>query len=1030
MQDNFEQTSTINNKYNYYPRNFNPVIFLILITFIVRLLFITKSGYVTDINTFKSWSIALSDNGLKNFYYADMFTDYPPLYMYFLYVIGKIATLVDLAFDSTAFTILIKLNAIIFDTITVVLLYKIGCKKLLSKNAFIIALAYSINPAIFVDSAIYGQIDSFYALLIALSIYFVSKDNGTSKSLINKNYIISYLIFTLAVLAKPQSFIFTPLYIFLFIHFFFTKYSKKQKLYTSIASILSCILLFIIVIKPFIMGFDVMTIINQYVGTLSQYDYTTLNAYNFYALIGKNFVDANGILFFNIPYKTFGTFTIVFFTILTFYFLYDNRENKFSYFFACAFLNTSTYMFSIKMHERYLFITLLLLLLTYIYNNDKRLLYLFITFSITLYINCTDVIKLSIYDFNYDVLKDGLRIIPYINIAGFIYMFYIFLNYQTTKYYDVKDIDFDNKFYYEVSGVDTSKNPKIVVTKKDILYLGLIIIVYSIIAFYNLGINNNPDSALHANNGDTLTVDFDKSHNVKYINTLLGVRDNKDIIVKLFDEKSNSFIEKNFTYPSVFKWEKEELDCITDSITIEFKSNDTYFQEISFLDENENVIPLTVTGVTHNLTMEEAKKGFDEQSLVQSESTYLNSTYFDEIYHPRTAYEFVHKLKPYENTHPPLGKDIMALSINAFGMSPFAYRLPGVISGILMLPVIYVFALFIFKKTNFALFTTALLSLDFMHFSQTRLATIDSFSTLFIMAMFLFMYLYYKSNFYTDNNKRLLVYLFFSGLFMGLSVSTKWTGVYAGIGAGIIFFITLFNRYNEYIYEKYTDTVNVTKDFFNKTYKTCLWCVLFFVIIPTIIYFISYIPFANALDMPLIKTVIDNQGDMLSYHSNLVSTHPYASDYYTWLIMLRPVYYYANTFSDTIIAGISGFGNPIIWYSGTIAVIYTFTRLKTENAKTALFLLIAYFSLLLPWAFVPRTMYMYHYFPCTIFMILMISNMMNEIFKTTKNKYVIIYIAIAVILFIMFYPVISGMPVAKYYVKILKFLPTWALGPV
>lgn len=1030
MQDNIENIPTINSKYKYYPRNFNPIIVLISITLLVRLLFITKTGYITDINTFKSWSIALADNGLKNFYYADMFTDYPPLYMYFLYVIGKISTFLNLAFDSTAFTVLIKLNAVIFDTITVVLLYKIGCKKLLSKSAFLIALVYSLNPAIFVDSAIYGQVDSFYALLIAASIYCVTKDDGTSKSLINKNYLVSYLIFTLAVLAKPQSFIFTPLYIFLFIHFLFTKYSKKQKLCTSIVSILSCILLFIIVIKPFIKGFDIMTIIIQYIGTLSQYDYTTLNAYNFYALIGKNFVDANGILFFNITYANFGTYTIVFFTILTFCFLYENRANKFAYFFACAFLNTSTYMFSIKMHERYLFITLLLLLLTYIYNNDKRLLILFATFSLTLYINCTDVIKLSMYDFNYDLLKVGLGIIPFINMAGFIYMFYIFINYQTTKYFDVKDIDFENEFYYEVSGPNLDKKDKIVVSKKDILCLSLLVILYSFVAFYNLGINNNPTSTLCANNGDTLTVNFDKTYDVKYINVLVGARENKDIVVKLFDEKTNSFIEKNINYTSVFKWEKEELNATTDSITLEFKSNYTYFQEISFLDKNNNVIPLTVTDATHNLTLEEANKGFDEQSLVQIESTYLNSTYFDEVYHPRTAYEFVNNLRPYENTHPPLGKDIMALSIKAFGMSPFAYRLPGVIAGILMLPVIYIFALFMFRKTDFALFTTALLSLDFMHFSQTRLATIDSFSTLFIMTMFLFMYLYFRSNFYTDSNKKLLLYLLFSGLFMGLSVSTKWTGVYAGIGIGIIFFITLFQRYNEYVYEKYTDTVSVTKDFYKKTYKTCLWCVLFFVIIPTIIYFISYIPFANSLEIPLFKAVIDNQGDMLSYHSNLVSTHPYASDYYTWLIMLRPVYYYANTFANGLIAGISGFGNPIIWYSGTIAVIYTFTRLKTENAKTALFLLIAYFSLLLPWAFVPRTMYMYHYFPCTIFMILMISNMFNEIFKTTKNKYVIIYLAIAVILFIMFYPVISGMPVSKHYVEFLRFLPTWALGPV
>ena len=48
---------------------------------------------------------------------------------------------------------------------------------------------------------------------------------------------------------------------------------------------------------------------------------------------------------------------------------------------------------------------------------------------------------------------------------------------------------------------------------------------------------------------------------------------------------------------------------------------------------------------------------------------------FDEIYHARTAYEHILGMKPYENSHPPLGKLFISLGILAFGMNPFGWRI-------------------------------------------------------------------------------------------------------------------------------------------------------------------------------------------------------------------------------------------------------------------------------------------------------------------------------------------------------------------
>ena len=49
----------------------------------------------------------------------------------------------------------------------------------------------------------------------------------------------------------------------------------------------------------------------------------------------------------------------------------------------------------------------------------------------------------------------------------------------------------------------------------------------------------------------------------------------------------------------------------------------------------------------------------EETANGKIQPSWWNSTYFDEIYHARTGYEFLHASAPYETSHPPLGKVLM-----------------------------------------------------------------------------------------------------------------------------------------------------------------------------------------------------------------------------------------------------------------------------------------------------------------------------------------------------------------------------------
>lgn len=170
---------------------------------------------------------------------------------------------------------------------------------------------------------------------------------------------------------------------------------------------------------------------------------------------------------------------------------------------------------------------------------------------------------------------------------------------------------------------------------------------------------------------------------------------------------------------------------------------------------------------------------------------------------------------------------------------------------------------------------------------------------------------------------------------------------------------------------------------------------------------------------------------MLRYHTNVDATHPYSSWWYQWPTMYRPIWYYSGGISDTIKEGISAFGNPLVWWTGIVAFFYCAHKSIKDRDKTARFLCIAYLAQYLPWFFVTRITFIYHYFPSVPFVVLMIGYCMKLFWGENQKvyrKYYVIYAICTVFLFFAFYPVLSGMPVSVSYVtRFLRWFDSWVL---
>ena len=433
--------------------------------------------------------------------------------------------------------------------------------------------------------------------------------------------------------------------------------------------------------------------------------------------------------------------------------------------------------------------------------------------------------------------------------------------------------------------------------------------------------------------------------------------------------------------------------------------------ELALFDQ-DGVLVTPVSGVQGGEAL------FDEQDLVPERISYLNSTHFDEIYHPRTAYEHLRGIYPYEVSHPPLGKLIISVGIALFGMTPFGWRFMGTLFGVLMLPILYVFLKNLFGKTSVAAMGTLLFAFDFMHFVQTRIATIDTYGVFFILLAFFFLYRYFTVPEGAPFHREILP-LFLCGLFWGIGCASKWTVIYAGAGLAVLYFwnMVLRLRRRERTAGWAAATIGVS--------------LVFFVVIPVVIYYFSYLPYGVEGHTFGPELVWDNQVFMLTYHQGVHDSHPYSSRWWQWVLDIRPILYYLD--STNVGAGMKSafgaFGSPLVVWGGLLALFALVWSAVRRKCSIAAFLLVGYLAQLLPWVFITRTTFAYHYFPSILFLVLALAYVMNHWIDCAPVRGLRAaqgLTGVSIGLFLAFYPVLTGLPAPVWYTtNFLRWLPSW-----
>jgi dolichyl-phosphate-mannose-protein mannosyltransferase len=569
-------------------------------------------------------------------------------------------------------------------------------------------------------------------------------------------------------------------------------------------------------------------------------------------------------------------------------------------------------------------------------------------------------------------------------------------------------------------------NTRMDLNKRDLLTIAVLSIIFFSLAVSNLGLTRTPTTTWQTTKNAAFYIDLGEPANVGTVYFLVK---NGSANVQVYTGSPGNWSTSGSSLSisnSYYSWSEVNVYSLTRYVRVDFEP-EPFIEVVELAVLSQDSQRITITAInSENTSDSNLAKLIDEQSLVQCPPTYMSETFFDEIYFVRSAEQYLNLQVPYEWTHPPLGKLILASGILIFGYNPFGWRIMGVIFAMLMIPLLYILGKKLFGTWIGGFASAFLLTFDFMHFTMARMATVDTYVVFFTLASQLFFLIYLK-NVLKNGWKTPVLPLLLAILFFALGFSTKWLVLY-GFAAQLVILAALRLKEVSKLKNGLSKKLYIFTD---PPFAT----VLGFLLLAVLVYFLTYIP--DMLAGRSLVEVLGLQGGMFEYHATLTATHPFSSPWWTWPLMLKPLWLYVSNLPNNTTSTMALLGNPLVWWIGFACIIgiSIFALVKIIKASgerfgkvglPALFIIIFFFFQWVPYILISRVTFIYHFYVNVPFLCLAAAYFISKYWSSKWVKLAAIaYFAGTVALFALFYPVISGMPAPSSTIDSLKWLNGW-----
>jgi Gpi18-like mannosyltransferase len=297
-------------------------------------------GLGIDVGSYESWALRMVDVGPARMYQTGYFLDYPPGYLYALWAAGAAGHALGLSGEMLR--IMVESPAIIGDLLLGGLIFAVVRRAAPAYLAYGAMALFALNPALLYDTEFWGQSDSIPALLMLLSIV----------TLLDEEYELGWGLAALAVLTKPQALALMP------VLGLWTLFKSERPDW--LRSALAFLAFGVVAIAPFQIGHPWTWLFDLYSATTGYYHETAVNAFNLMALIfGLRRDDTTTIL--GVSSFTIGLALVAALYAFIAYLLWTRPDRK-GLFLASFLAITGFFVLAPRMHERYLYPALVILI--------------------------------------------------------------------------------------------------------------------------------------------------------------------------------------------------------------------------------------------------------------------------------------------------------------------------------------------------------------------------------------------------------------------------------------------------------------------------------------------------------------------------------------------------------------------------------------------------------------------------------------------------------------------------------------------
>jgi dolichyl-phosphate-mannose--protein O-mannosyl transferase len=450
---------------------------------------------------------------------------------------------------------------------------------------------------------------------------------------------------------------------------------------------------------------------------------------------------------------------------------------------------------------------------------------------------------------------------------------------------------------------------------------------------------------------------------------------------------------------------------------------------------------------------------------------------FDEKYYAVQAAEMIRNGGVEDNqaygviVHPPLGKQIVAIGELLFGYNPVGWRFASAVAGTICILLIIRVTRRMTRSTLLGAIAGVLLICDGVSHVMARLALLDVFSELFVLAAFacliadrdLVRNRLARSVDDGSANDFLATgvplgarwWRFGAGLSLGLATAVKWNGAYWIIAFLILILVwdTLARR-----------EVGIRRPvvaMFRRDFLPGVWSLA---IVPVITYLGAYwawfrsesaygrhmVEATGGVIPAALKSLVAMTKEMLKTTAGILTPtdpaarHPWESKPFGWPLSTRPVLVYLSGGEGTTGCGeghtdcvkrIFIVGTPALWWISLFVLGWALWRCIARMDWRYAAILVAYGAGYLPWfAIFDRQMYFFYMVSVAPFLIIGVTLVLGDILGRAKDRVekrftsyavVAVYVGLVVANFIWMWPILNGDPITPARLVAETWLPSW-----